>query len=190
MSTPIPQPRPGVIAVASLAQADRHKRKFDAILTLEDPHLRRKDQLRITGPDDVQLVLPFEDVDDAALGFRVATHDQVEKALDFGRDHADRSLLIHCMHGVGRSAAIALAILADRMGPGLEAEAMNALLAIRPESTPNQVVVALADAILGRNGALVAAMAAWEAGEPRMTVRRRHRREYALKNPDLYAKAL
>ena len=88
----------------------------------------------------------------------------------------------------GRSAAIALAVIADRLGPGAEREALDRLLAVRPEATPNLVVVELADRILQRSGHLVEALAAWEATIPRLKVVRAARLKLAQTHPELYAR--
>jgi predicted protein tyrosine phosphatase len=78
-------------------------------------------------------------------------------------------------------------VLADRMGAGNEALALQALLAVRPESTPNLVVVKLADERLERNGALLAALRAWETGSPAVAEARALRAAFLAKNPQLYA---
>lgn len=189
MSDPLPLPCPGGIAVGSLAQANRHKRKFDAVLTLEDPRARPGERLRFTkNPAPFHLSLAFEDVDSDEFGYASATADQVRIALDFARQHATGSLLVHCFHGVGRSAAIALAILADRLGEGHEVEAVAELLAIRPEATPNFIVLTHADAILNRKGQLTNALSAFEQGRPDKLAARIRRHQYARENPSLYAK--
>ena len=87
------------------------------------------------------------------------------------------SLLIHCQVGVSRSTAIALAILADRLGPGQEGEALQALLRLRPQAIPNLLVVSLADDLLARNGALRRAVSAWDETIPANKVRRREQRQ-------------
>ena len=157
--TPVATPTPGGLAVASLTQARRHRHRYDAVITLEDPGLGPFDRLRLAASRSrPHLVLAFEDVDDDSLDLQVATSDQVARALTFANDHRAGSLLIHCLHGVGRSAAVALAILAQRYGHGSEARALENLLSMRPEATPNRVVVSLADVLLGRDGALIAAM--------------------------------
>jgi predicted protein tyrosine phosphatase len=185
---PMPAAAPGGIVVASLAQARRHKRRFDAVMTLEDPKARSGDRLRFTNhPAPAHLVLAFEDCDSESFGYATMEPRQVDEVLVFGRLHADRSLLVHCFHGVGRSAACALAILADRAGPGKEAACVIELFAIRPEATPNLIAVALADAALDRNGALVEALARHEAGDPSFAIRRARRMRFAAENPSLYA---
>lgn len=189
MSTELALPAPGTIAVGSLAQARRHKRRYDALLTLEDPKAKPGDRLRFTAaPKPPHLVLAFEDADSEEYGYRTMTADQMEMVLAFGREHACGSLLVHCFHGVGRSAACALAILADRAGSGHDADAVARLFAIRPTATPNLVAVALADAALGRDGALVAALEEHEAADPTFAPRRTRRHRFALENPSLYAR--
>lgn len=189
MSSPLTPPTPGGIAVGSLAQARKHKRQYDAVITLEDPGCRRSDQLRFYGkPHPPHLVLDFEDVDRDDGCIRVASQDQVATALTFAREHEAGSLLIHCYHGVGRSAGLALAVISDRLGPGSEDEAMNQLLTIRPEATPNLVVVNHADAVLGRGGGLLHAVAAWEARTPEAVRLREVRRSFVEQHPELYAR--
>ncbi|MGH7028272.1 tyrosine phosphatase family protein [Brevundimonas sp.] len=181
------RPVPGGIVVGSLSQARKHKRRFDAVITLEDPACRPANRLRFTRrPSPAHLVLAFEDVDDDKIGVRVATREQVAETIAFTRAHQAGSLLVHCFHGVGRSAAVAFAIMADRLGPGAERQALEQLLAIRPQSTPNVVVVKLADDILARNGQLVAAVIAWEATTPGIKEKRAARLQMVHSNPELY----
>lgn len=188
--TPLALPTPGGVSVGSLPQAKRHKRKFDAVITIEEPGARPNMRLRFApDPGRAHLVLEFEDVDTDSLGIRVATLGDVERAVVFARSWTDRSLLVHCFHGVGRSAGIALAILADRLGPGNETQAMEQLLAVRPEVTPNLVAVALADELLQRSGRLVAAVEAWEATAPGLAEARATRLHFARTRPELYALA-
>lgn len=121
-------------------------------------------------------MLAFEDVDDDSLGVQVASPEQVDQALAFAQANVGGSLLIHCRHGVGRSAAMALAVIADRLGADREDAALKSLLAIRPQATPNLVVVKLADAVQ-----------AWEAASPHMIEARAMRRAFLTANPHLYS---
>lgn len=144
------------LAVMSLRQADRHKRKFGAVLSLESPKTRPSERLRFNAhPQPDHLVLRFEDLDEPGEGATTATREMVWAALAYARAVAGKSLLVHCQAGVGRSAGVALAVLADRLGPGREREALDELLALRPESVPNLLVVKHADDLLERGGALL-----------------------------------
>jgi predicted protein tyrosine phosphatase len=190
MTTPYDPPLPGSVCVLGLSRANKTKRRYDAVLTIEDPRTRPGDRLRFTAkPCPAHLVLKFEDCDDASFGYAVATPDHLNRILDWGRTHAEASLLIHCRHGVGRSAAAALAILADRLGPGREEEAMATLLAIQPEATPNLVLIGHADAALGRDGALLAALARSEDADPIKGRTRTARRKLATERPELFTRA-
>lgn len=63
---------------------------------------------------------------------------------------------MHCQHGVSRSAAVALTIIADEAGPGAEADAVAALVRQDDDARmqPNALIVSLADAALFRFGRL------------------------------------
>jgi len=113
-------------------------------------------------PQPDQLVLAVEDLDEPDGKTRVATADDVAMIIEFGRRHADGNLLIHCNAGVARSTAAALAIIADRRGPGCEAEALAEMLRLRPCAVPNLLIVRFADELLGRGGRLLEAVQAWD----------------------------
>ena len=175
--------------MGSLNQARAHKRKFDAVITLQDPLCARNNRLIVHGGNTpARLTLEFEDADEEYGGVRVAKAEQVEEALQFARRYSSGSLLVHCFHGVGRSAAIALAVLAERLGEGAEQEAVSRLFALRPEATPNLVVTALADAVLGRHGALQGALAEWERNDARLQRLRGTRAAFLRRNLELYAR--
>lgn len=178
------------LVVNSYNWARRHKREFEAVITLEDPDTRRK--LRFSrNPHPDHLVLTFVDMDRPPPHpycewpvFTMADRSQVERAIEFGRDR--ESLLVHCQVGIGRSTAIALAVLASRMD---DEAALRTLLEIRPEAVPNLHVVALADNILSREGNLVRVVTEWDSGrawnrQRRVENRRAHFTYYGLK-PDI-----
>lgn len=145
------------IAVMSFRQAQKKKRAFDAVITIEDPGTR--DTLRFNKtPHPEHIVLKFHDIDFRSGDFRHPEEDQVDHILAFGRRHIKGSLLIHCQAGISRSTAAALAILADRYGKGREPNALHDLLRLRPQALPNFMVVELADKLLDRNGELVRVM--------------------------------
>lgn len=167
------------VEVASLSRAKRVKRDVDAVLTVEDPGIHPNRSLRFhSAPHPPHLILRFEDADVDDGRVWVAAEADVMSALAFARANAGDGtsrLLVHCQYGVGRSAALGLAIVADRLGAGREDEAVAVLMALRPEATPNLVVIGLADRILGRGGRLAAALEARERADEAMSDRRRSR---------------
>lgn len=113
-------------------------------------------------PGEVEtLRLVFHDIVAPRPGLRMATPADVAALLRFAAAWpARRPLLVHCWAGVSRSPAAAYVIASARRPAG-EAEAIaSALREQAPFATPNRHVVGLADALLGRRGAMIAAVAA------------------------------
>jgi predicted protein tyrosine phosphatase len=162
-----------MIAVRGLIEALRQHYEFDAVLSIENAdelvcHLRVND-------GRPHLTLVFNDVDfDDGSPF-LATRWKVRQAIEFGRMalQESRSLLIHCHAGRCRSPAIALAILADLLGPGKEEQAVDEMLIVAPQAVPNLLVLKHADEILGLRGKLQAAwIDRYEHGEEIERLRR------------------
>jgi predicted protein tyrosine phosphatase len=147
-------PEASNIVVGTLSEAKRDYKMFHAVISIEDivgsQGLRTK--------DTEQLVLAFDDIESPAGDIRAVSEHHVKNALEFARTHQNRMVLVHCHAGQCRSPAIALAIIADRMGQGREIEAVVALKVVRRWATPNKLVVQIADKVLHRNGALVSAL--------------------------------
>jgi predicted protein tyrosine phosphatase len=153
----------GRIEIAGVRRAMRVKRQFDAVITIEAPALKPGHRLRFHRmPHPEQLVLTFEDLDQPHPPIITAEEHHVEAALAFAREMPEAKLLVHCFAGISRSTAIALSIIADRYGPGREVEALEHLLRLQPEAVPNLLVIEHADRLLGRNGALLATVVAWD----------------------------
>ena len=75
----------------------------------------------------------------------------VERALEFADGIGNGSLIIHCVAGISRSSAIALAVIAKSLGIGEEEESIKELQIFNPYCLPNKLVVRLADEILGHD---------------------------------------
>jgi predicted protein tyrosine phosphatase len=67
-------------------------------------------------------------------------------------------VLFHCFAGMSRSTAAALTYLAWCLGPDKEAEAVARLFEIKRLTTPNHLMVAYADILLGHGGRLYDAL--------------------------------
>ena len=108
---------------------------------------------------DRHLHLAFHDIIEARPDFVMPDRESVETILEFGRGW-DRihPMLIHCWAGISRSSAAAYIMACDRC-PGYERELAGELRRRAPFATPNRLMVALADDLLGRNGGMTKAIA-------------------------------
>lgn len=105
------------------------------------------------------LFLGLSDIVAPMDGHVVPAQEHVARFLAFIRDW-DRGapLVIHCWAGISRSTAAAY-IAACALGPRRdEEEIAQALRAASPSATPNARLVAVADAALGRQGQMIAAI--------------------------------
>lgn len=119
------------------------------------------------GDVDAVLALRFDDIATSAYGsFQGPTMEDVSAVIEFGRRLRERKpegrVVVHCLHGVSRSAAMALTLIADDLGARREEETVQRLLAqdVEGRMHPNPLIVSMADAALFRYGALDAALAA------------------------------
>jgi predicted protein tyrosine phosphatase len=150
-----------MIDIKSLNRAIRTKRRYSAVISVEDPG--RRWGLRFhRKPHPDHLVLRFEDIDGHDPELAGPDLHHVEQAVLFAREYSDRELMIHCHAGVCRSTALGLAIISDRLGAGHETKAVEMLLATNPNAVPNLIMISMADRLLTRDGALVEAWAAAE----------------------------
>jgi predicted protein tyrosine phosphatase len=133
--------------VASLVAA----RGPERIVSLLDPEFR----LPETGPAYAgkHLRLRFHDAHVAAPGQVLPAVEHVDELLAFVR-RWDRNapILIHCRAGIGRSTAAAFITACLHNPHAEEREIALALRRASPLARPNQTLVELADAALGRGG--------------------------------------
>lgn len=110
-------------------------------------------------PPERRLFLLSHDIAAPTAGLQAPALDDVARLLAFAPSWTGaRPMLVHCWAGVSRSTAAAFAIACSR-SPRSEAELALALRAASPGATPNPLIVAHADALLGRAGRMVAAVA-------------------------------
>ena len=105
------------------------------------------------------LVVVLSDIVVEVDGHTLPSESHVENLLTFVRQWDQAApLLIHCWAGVSRSTAAAF-ITACALRPHRdEAEIAQAVRTKSPTATPNSRLVTIADAMLGRNGRMVAAI--------------------------------
>lgn len=150
----------GRLHVCSLAKAPDLVRQTGArsLVTLIDAGTRVARPPEIV--EDRHLFVGVSDIIVAADGHILPADTHVAALLDFVQ-RWDRAapMLIHCYAGVSRSTAAAF-IAACSLSPNRDEDEIAA--AIRrdsPTATPNSRLVALGDAILKRNGRMMAAIA-------------------------------
>jgi predicted protein tyrosine phosphatase len=110
-----------------------------------------------------RLSLRFNDIIEPAPDRLLPSRDDVERLLAFGRElgePAGSHLLVHCHAGVSRSTAAAALILAQAYPDRPARDALDAVAQIRPRAWPNLRMLEFGDALLGRDGEIVAAASA------------------------------
>ncbi len=110
-------------------------------------------------PADRHLRLALHDIPEPVDGKVVPDEVHVAALLGFARGwDAKQPLIVHCWAGVSRSMASAFAILCDRSPRGDEHRIAREIRSRAPHAQPNRLIVRLADRLLKRNGAMVAAV--------------------------------
>ncbi len=100
------------------------------------------------------------DISAPMVGYVLPQDDHIAQLIGFLESwHGGTPLLVHCFAGISRSTAAALIALTFRHD-GREEEAALRLRSAAPHAQPNRRMIELADLRLGRDGRLVAALAA------------------------------
>lgn len=106
-----------------------------------------------------RLLLASHDIAVPTEGMQAPTAADVALLLAFaGAWEGERPMLVHCWAGVSRSTAAAFVIACARSSRS-EQELARALRQASPGATPNALIVRHADALLGRDGRMAAAIA-------------------------------
>jgi predicted protein tyrosine phosphatase len=150
---------PFEITVCGVDELPAHRdRRVTHVLTLLDPGWPTPDALTALGAVE-RLDMRFHDVIDPRPEWTPPELEHVERVLAFGRTlpAANGHLLIHCQMGISRSSAAMLLILAQARPDRSAADALTELVRIRELAWPNLRMVEMGDALLGRDGTLIAA---------------------------------
>jgi predicted protein tyrosine phosphatase len=176
IADPSPVPLARRLTVCGIAELEGfHGAGVSHVLSLLDPATPDPPALAGLGFKHHRM-LYFHDVTASFAGYAAPQIEHVEGVLAFGRELADAQealdhLLVHCHMGISRSTA-AMAILLAQTKAGSEEHAFDTLFAIRPRGWPNSRMIAIADRLLQRRGALEAAL-------------RRHQRRIIEHHPDI-----
>ncbi len=158
--SPTPVPAITLHTVCGLQELAEHgTRGVSHVLSLLDPGTPEPAAFAGYGAHR-RTTLHFHDCLGPGNGLVAPERSDVEAILAFGRDldGADGHLLVHCHYGLSRSTA-ALLILFAGAEPEAGAEDLVARLhALREPAWPNTRMTGFADELLGRGGALTAAV--------------------------------
>jgi predicted protein tyrosine phosphatase len=158
-----PDGLPFRLTICGIPELDEHRTAgVTHVLSLLDPDYDDPSAFTAFAPHQ-RVALRFHDVIEPKPDRIPPSLRDVERLLAFGRELINAPqghLLIHCHAGVSRSTAAAALILAQAE-PDRPARAVFDLVSsIRPRAWPNLRILELGDAQLGRDGEIVAAVAA------------------------------
>jgi predicted protein tyrosine phosphatase len=107
------------------------------------------------------LALFMHDIAEEQPDMVAPAESHVGRLLAFAGDwDRARPMLIHCYAGISRSTAAAYIVAAALEPDRDETELAETLRRLSPSATPNPRLIAIADSMLGRDGRMVAAIAA------------------------------
>jgi predicted protein tyrosine phosphatase len=106
------------------------------------------------------LFIGVSDITASMDGHILPAEDHVERLLRFVKDwDRSRPMVIHCWAGISRSTAAAFITVCSLLPERNEAMVARALREASPSATPNPRLIAVADAMLGRDGRMIEAIA-------------------------------
>ena len=148
-----------ICGVLELGEIDRSR--FTHVVSIWHPSETTAERIRLIHevfPRASIHAVVFDDIEEEHPDFHPPKKEQIREVLDFGAELDEgANLLVHCMAGVSRSTACAMAILARHSGPGSERQIAEYIRKIRPRAMPNRLVLSHADELLERDGALLGA---------------------------------
>ena len=141
----------------------RRHRPSHVLTLMVEPHVETPESI-LPGR---HLRLSVHDITEAEEGSVVPDQNHIAALLGFAQSW-DRTapFLVHCWAGISRSTAGAYIVLCDLHGPGHEAAIARALRLRAPHARPNRLMIRYADALLSREGRMIAAVDALGQARP------------------------
>ncbi len=162
-----------LLTVCGLDELESHAdRGVTHVLSIVDPGREDHPAFARYG-DPARLTLRFHDEIEPGPGVVLPEREDVAAILAWGRDAfaapgrdgtGDGHMLVHCHMGISRSTAAMTMLLAQAHPEEAEAGIVARVRTIRPIAWPNLRMTEMADAALGREGRLTAAVATLYAG--------------------------
>ena len=119
-----------------------------------------------TIPETNHLFLGINDITEAQDGMVLPAEEHVRRLIDFAKSWTrERPMVVHCFAGISRSTAAAFITLCVVRPERDEREIARQLRQASRFATPNARIIAIADAMLGRNGRMIEAIAEIGRGE-------------------------
>jgi predicted protein tyrosine phosphatase len=150
-----------MIHVCSLAKVDETVTKTGAerLLSLLAAGTEVVRPASISRENHLHLVM--HDIAVAQDGMTMPGEEHVRNLLDFARQwDRVKPMVVHCYAGISRSTASAYIIAAALSPKRDEVELAQTLRALSPSATPNPRLIAVADALLERDGRMIEAIEA------------------------------
>ncbi len=163
MATELRSFAPFRLTICGIPELDEHcAAGVTHVLSILDPDTPDPPAFAAFAPHR-RLALRFHDVIEPLPARLPPARADVERLLAFGHELSDTPgshLLIHCHAGVSRSTASAALILAQARPDRSARDTLDAVAQLRPRAWPNLRMLEFGDDLLGRNGEIVAAVAA------------------------------
>src|SRR6267154_1448215 len=151
------------LTICGIPELDEHcAAGVTHVLSILDPHMPDPPAFAGFSPHR-RLALRFHDIIETRPNCLAPQQADVERLLAFGHELIEglpAHLLIHCHAGVSRSTASAALILAQARPDRSARDTLDAVAQLRPRAWPNLRMLEFGDDLLGRNGEIVAAVAA------------------------------
>ena len=151
------------VTICGIAELDEHcAAGVTHVLSILDPEWPDPEAFAAFAPHR-RLALRFHDIIEPIPARLAPSREDVVRLLTFGRELGEQTgshFLIHCHAGVSRSTAAAALILAQAHPDRPAGEALDAVARLRPRAWPNLRMLEFGDALLGRDGEIIAAAGA------------------------------
>ena len=140
------------LAVSSIPELERSLKRdagFWNVVSIREPAVPRPAALRYAKRVHEVIFEDQEEIDPDVPGV-LPRREHLAGIFQFVEAHPDEPVLVHCLAGLSRSSAVALALIVRvlwahgsglGMHPKLAAKAVGLLLQIRPQSRPNVLVL-------------------------------------------------